>query len=250
MRSLVVLFGLPLLFWSCAHALRGPASEASPLEGARQAVVVITDDWAAVPGTLQRFERAAGSPWRPVGEPIRVVVGRTGLGWGIGLHGGPPRGASPVKHEGDGRSPAGVFRIGSAFGYDAPDPAIRLPYIQLTPDWKCVDDSASAHYNEVLDARGVAVNWNSHEEMRRRDDAYRLGAIVEHNWAAQRQRAGGSCIFLHIWGGPGSSTVGCTAMTSDDVRTLLAWLEPASRPALVQLPRQEYGRRRATWHLP
>ncbi len=248
MRPLALL---PLLLLvGCVHAAPAPAPVSSPLNGARQAVVVLTEGWAAVPGTLQRYERSAAGPWRRVGEPIPVVVGRAGLGWGIGLHGGPPAGAAPVKHEGDGRSPAGVFRIGSAFGYEAPDPATRLPYIPVTSNWQCVDDSASVHYNEVLDVRGVPVDWSSHEEMRRRDDAYRLGAIVEHNWAGQRQRAGGSCIFLHIWSGPRSSTVGCTAMAPTDIQTLLAWLDPASDPVLVQLPRHEYQQLRASWGLP
>ena len=50
-------------------------------------VVVTTADWKAPSGTLQRYEReSSGNSWHPVGEPISVMVGKTGLGWGSGLH--------------------------------------------------------------------------------------------------------------------------------------------------------------------
>ncbi len=229
------------------------APRVAPMDGARQALVVVTADWDSVPGTLRRFQRESpDGPWKAVGEPIPVVVGKSGLGWGIGLHGGPPQRPGPVKHEGDGRAPAGVFRIGDAFGY-APHSAVKdihIPYIQVTGPWKCVDDSASSHYNQVLDERKVSVDWKSHEDMRRKDDAYKLGAIVEHNWGARTRPAAGSCIFLHIWSGPGSSTVGCTAMAQDKLRTVLTWLEPSRAPVLVQLPREQYDQLRTAWRLP
>lgn len=223
----------------------------APLAGALQAVVVTTADWDSVPGSLQRYARASASgPWQKVGAPIQVVVGKSGLGWGIGLHGDPPARSGPVKREGDGRSPAGVFRIGPAFGWApaADVPWIHMPYLHLTDAWKCPDDVASSHYNQVLDEGTVRKDWDSHEDMR--IDAYRLGAVVEHNWDGQRRKGAGSCIFLHIWGGPGSSTVGCTAMAPSDIEALLRWLDPREHPALVQLPREQYASLRTAWKLP
>ena len=241
-----------LLLVLCSAAVgTAIAPRATPLDGARQALIVVTADWDSVPGTLRRFQRAsAAEPWTPVGDSIPVVVGASGLGWGIGLHGGPPPRPGPVKHEGDNRAPAGVFRLGSAFGYAARPPWMKLPYVRASAALKCVDDPASSHYNQVLDQRKVRVDWNSHEDMRRRDDAYRFGVIVEHDWGARRQPGAGSCIFLHIWGGPGSSTVGCTAMSADNLATLLRWLDPARAPVLVQLPREQYRQLHALWRLP
>src|SRR3712207_8482067 len=54
----------------------------------------------------------------------------------------------------------------------------------------------------------------------------------------------GSCIFLHVWRGPRSSTAGCTAMAEPALAELLRWLDPARRPALVQLTDAAYARRR------
>ena len=95
-----------------------------PWHNARQLVVVTTADWNVDHGTLRRFERDGGT-WHAVGEPQPVLIGRSGSAWGIGLH--PPPSDGPVKREGDGRSPAGVFAIGEAFGY-APTARTALPY--------------------------------------------------------------------------------------------------------------------------
>lgn len=190
------------------------------LAASRQAVVVTTPDWKATTGTLQRYERASpAAQWRAVGGAIPVVIGRNGLA---------PEGE---KHEGDGKSPAGVYPIGTAFGF-APASDFRLPYRQLRDATECVDDVQSRFYNRIVDRDGVAtVDWSSSEKMRK-IDAYKWGAVVDYNTPPQPKR--GSCIFLHIWGGPASTTAGCTAMREEDLLVLLRWLDPAMKPMLVQ----------------
>jgi D-alanyl-D-alanine dipeptidase len=159
-------------------------------------------------------------------------------------------GAGPNKREGDGRAPAGVFRLTDAFGYSPADSIdTGLPYVRSTPDLECVDDVESGYYNRVVDRRRVSPDWDSHEEMRRADVLYRRGVVVGHN-AAPAAPGGGSCIFLHVWRGPGSTTSGCTAMAEPALATAMAWLDEASDPVLVQLPAREFSRRRATWELP
>jgi len=60
----------------------------------------------------------------------------------------------------------------------------------------------------------------------------------------------GSCVFLHVWSGPGSWTAGCTAMEQEQLELILAWLDPAKRPLLVQLPAAQYKRLMKPWNLP
>lgn len=220
-----------------------------------QMIVVTTAGWDSVEGRLQRYQRASPhKKWKAAGEPVTVVVGKSGLGWGSGIvpaEGLPGRGASdPVKKEGDGRAPAGVFRLSTAFGY-APEtqPGWKMPYVRLTESVECVDDSNSKFYNWVLDRGTVAADWNSSEHMRRTDELYRWGVVVDHN-ASPARPGGGSCIFLHIWRGPGIGTVGCTAMPQAQLETLLAWLDPKREPLLVQLPASEYQSLRKSWKLP
>ena len=239
--SLLFLVGLPAV----AQPRMAPRTPVIPPE-ARQLVLVVTPDWPTTSGSLRRFERdGAETAWREVGEAVPVVVGRSGLGWGRGLH---PEGLDgPVKREGDGRAPAGAFLLTEAFGY-ATEAETGLRYRVATDALECVDDPASAFYNEVLDRDTVTVDWTSHEEMRRRDDLYRIGVVVAHNGSAEP--GAGSCIFLHVWRGPGTTTAGCTAMQGDIMDAVVAWLDATAVPVLVQLPEVEYARRRAAWALP
>ena len=193
------------------------------LAASRQAVVVETENWNATTGTLRRYERdSTQSPWRAVGEPVPVVLGRKGLA---------PAGQ---KREGDGRSPSGVYPLGTAFGFAA-DADLHIPYRQIRETTECVDDSRSFFYNEIVDRDLTPrVDWSSSERMRQIAQ-YRWGVVVEYNTPAEARR--GSCIFLHIWSGPHSTTAGCTAMRQEDLETILRWLEPQANPMLVQFPR-------------
>jgi hypothetical protein len=78
--------------------------------------------------------------------------------------------------------------------------------------------------------------------MRRADEQYRWGLLVEHNYGTRTKPGGGSCIFLHIWLGAGQGTAGCTAMESARLQEIISWLKPAARPMLLQLPETERQR--------
>lgn len=236
-----LLLALPLvLFTSCATLPQQ--------DGLQQAIVVTTTDWTAVQGRAQRYERASGHPWQKVGESFQVVVGKTGLAWGAGLKSTSGL-DGPVKHEGDGKAPAGVFALGAAFGYGR-SADTKLSYLQLTDTVECVDDADSPHYNRLLDSASVTPrDWNSSEHMHRPDELYRLGIFVDHN--ADPPVAGrGSCIFLHIWRGSDQGTVGCTAMEPANIAMLLAWLDPKRHPVLIQMPIAQYDQQKTVWDLP
>jgi D-alanyl-D-alanine dipeptidase len=228
------------------------AQHTQPLESSTQLLVVTTADWNAVSGTLQRYQRAdAHARWKIEGAPITVVVGKNGLGWGVGemppIH---PSASDPIKKEGDGKAPAGIFPLLSTFGY-APQtlPDSKMPYITLAQSVECVDDVHSQYYNRVLDRASVVPDWNSSEKMRRPDELYTWGIVVGHNSAPVAPGAG-SCIFLHIWKGAGIGTVGCTAMPMPQVERVIAWLDPSRKPLLVQLPMAQYREYQKHWKLP
>lgn len=228
------------------------ALSAKPLALSRQLLVVLAEDWTSSTGQLQRYARPdVTSHWQAVGAAIPVSLGRQGLAWGLGYHA--VSAGAVMKREGDGRAPAGAFAITALFGEAPPDEAVTcrfsLPYLQATADMKAVDDPASRHYNRLLDGRRVAVDWSSAEDLRRSDERYRLGAVVGHNTDPVVPGAG-SCIFLHVWAGPGQPTAGCTAMPLDELTILCGWLAADARPLLVQLPRAEYEARRQAWSLP
>ena len=247
-------FALPALLSLLAACASVAAPQARPWDKARQLVVVTTTDWNATTGTLHAFERNGDGRWRETTPAFTVNVGRSGSGWGLGLHDARDQGAGPVKREGDGRAPVGVFAIGSAFGY-APTLTTGLGYQAMQANDWCIDVPDSPLYNQIVDrslAKAPGLDRSS-EPMRRDlqpkpDDLYKLGFVIEHNSQASPQ--GGSCIFAHLQRTPGAPTAGCTSMPEDALRGLLGWLRADARPVFVLLPQAEYARLQDAWHLP
>ena len=241
--------GLTIVIGSLGCQAHTRISPRPLIERAEQLVVVTTPGWTSTTGFLQLFERGSpDSAWRSVDSPIPVVVGRTGIAWGVGFDGVSSEGSH--KHEGDGKAPAGVFPLDTAFGFAPRDSmrAVRLPYVQLLPTTDCVDDTASSHYNTVVDKASVSrVDWTSAEHMTQVGQ-YKVGVIVGYN--AKPVQGRGSCIFLHIWAGPQSHTAGCTAFDEAKLRYLMTWLDPEKRPLLVQLTANDYATLRIRWKLP
>lgn len=252
---------IPVLFGSVVLGLAACASAPRPVDGiawssAEQLVLVTTADWNATEGRMRRFERD-GDAWREVGTAVPITVGRSGSAWGIGLHpaqsGSPPDNA-PEKREGDGRAPAGVFAIGTVFGYE--DAAVTaMPYQAMTASDYCIDVNASPLYNRIVDAGVVGADAvkDSTEPMRRDlhadgDQRYKLGFVIDHN--PRNNPGAGSCIFAHLWKAPGEPTAGCTAMAEPAMQQLLAWLRPERRPVFVLLPAAEHQRLHRDWRLP
>lgn len=240
---------LTTLLAACAHA---PASTTSTAwSDANQLVLVTTADWDATTGELRRFERD-GTGWHEVGEAAPISVGRTGTAWGIGLNAA--RSDGPVKREGDGKAPAGVFAIGTAFGY-AGEANTGLGYKGMgSNDW-CIDVPDSGFYNQIVDrsvAKGKGLGLST-EPMRRDlhengDQRYRQGFVIRHNTG--NTPYAGSCIFAHLWGSPGQATAGCTAMAPETMQPLLAWLDRSRKPVFVLLPKAQYAALKHDWQLP
>lgn len=235
----------------CAHHRDDAATAATAWRDARQLVLVTVPDWNADGGTLRRYERGAEG-WRETGDARPVTIGRGGAAWGLGLHPAPQQG--PIKREGDGRSPAGVFAIGRAFGYGA-NATTALPYDAMQASHYCVDVSGSPIYNRIVDASvvGTEAVAGSTEPMRRDlhaggDQRYRLGFVIEHNPGARPMA--GSCIFAHLWKTPTEATSGCTAMDEATMTSLLGWLRPDRHPVFVLMPADEYARVHASWQFP
>lgn len=237
---LLLVIGLPAV-------VRGATKR---LARTRQCLVVTAPNWDSTTGSLRAFERALAGDWKPVGEAVPVVLGKKGLGWGMGFL-QPPITDGPRKKEGDNKAPAGIFHLGPAFGYAPAERAswIKLRYVSLTKSTEGVDDPRSRYYNQLVDrSKIVRVDWQTSEKMLRADDLYKWGLVVAHNSSATP--GAGSCIFLHIWRNSSAATAGCTAMSEQNLVKLLHWLDPAAHPILIQMPRKDYDAARAKFRLP
>jgi D-alanyl-D-alanine dipeptidase len=202
----------------------------------RQMLKVTTSNWNDRYGTMQRYEKKSNH-WKMVGKSIPIILGRNGLGWGLGLH-RVPKHAKYIKKEGDGRSPAGLFYLGNGFGYEPFK--ITFPYKVYKTTDHCVDDSNSKWYNKIIDSKRVKKDYKSFEHMKLKNNLYKYGITVNHN--PNQIKNGGSCIFIHIRSGNGKGTAGCTAMNQDNIIKVLKWLKPKDKPLLLQLPVVEMSR--------
>lgn len=223
-----------------------------PLSDSTQCIVVLAKSWHEPVAEALRFERSsATADWQPVGERMRAVVGRKGMAWGRGIGKVAPAPGEPTKAEGDGCAPAGVFDLGTAFGFGSAlrEPHHSYPYLRITPSMEAVDDVNSRFYNQIVDRSQIGqVDWRSSEKMST-IPRYVWGLFINHNLSPVVPGAG-SCIFLHVWRAPDNGTVGCTALAESDVARLLSWLDPARKPRLVQMPRAAYEMVREMWKLP
>ncbi len=195
----------------------------------KQLLVVTAENWSTPIGSLQRYERDDHT-WKKVGRSIDIKLGRNGLGWGIGLH-EIPKDAKIMKKEGDGKAPAGIFKLHQAFGY-APF-NINYPYKIYREIDHCVDDVNSKLYNKIVDSTKVTVDYESFEHMKFPKDYYKYGIVVNHNHINEEgaKRGAGSCIFIHIKDIP---TAGCTVMSEREIEEVLRWLDPKAEPLLLQ----------------
>ena len=236
--GLVSVFLLWLFYLTaCSPSLEQQLDHLKLPAATTQLLLVTTTDWETSTATLQRMEKSADH-WQAVGEGIPVRVGRNGLGWGVGLH---QDGEGVQKQEGDGKAPAGVFSLGTSFGYAAQTPTgLQMPYRTASERDYFIDAVDSPDYNRWRSIPPEQANepkqhWNSFERMRRDDHQYEIGMVVGHN-QTPTIAGRGSAIFLHVWLNPDTATSGCTAMAKTDLLRVLTWLKPAANPLLVQTP--------------
>lgn len=230
-------------------ALGGSVAGVVP-ENTTQCLVGIAEDWGSSKARLFWFEKSNGK-WVQSADAWNARLGRKGLAWGRGLHPN-PEGAT-LKQEGDWKSPAGVFAIGGAWGYD---PSIRkhrdLPYTRITSRHLWVEDPQSRHYNRqvVLD-REPREAWEKKAQMRQNDPAHSLKLFIAHNAPPRVVKGGGSSIFFHIWRDQGGRpTAGCTVMDEGRLRWLISRIDPNAMPVYVLLTAEDYKKHQKAWGLP
>jgi len=237
MKTLKILTLSLTLFTACQSNNLQPTVEKQsiiiPTES-KQLIMVVTPNWNERKGKLQRYEKNKNEKWIKVGKSIDIILGRNGLGWGLGLH-SIPNNAKYIKKEGDGKAPAGLFSLGNGFGYQ--DFKINFPYQTYKRTDHCVDDSNSEFYNTIINSKKVKKDYKSFEHMKLKNHLYKYGITVQHN--PKNIAQSGSCIFIHIKNNTGRGTAGCTAMKEKQIVTILKWLKEEKKPLLLQLPQEE-----------
>lgn len=142
------------------------------------------------------------------GRVFRCAVGRGGAGVKLG--------------EGDGVTPAGVWRITDVWSRHDRGCALGRP-IGPWDRW-CDDPERPSLYNQHF--RSIWPNVSA-ERMARADPLYDLVAVLDFN--REGTPGAGSAIFLHVWRKPRHPTEGCIAFSRTDLTWILNRWTPRSR---------------------
>ena len=176
---------------------------------------------------VHTLEKHAGI-WKPAFEPFSAVVGRNGF-------------ALPgEKREGDGKTPSGIYPLKMTFGYDE-SIKTKMPYRQALADDIWVDDVNADDYNRWI--KKGATQAKSYEKMKRDDNLYKYGIVIEYN-TSPVIKGYGSAIFFHVWRGENVTTAGCVAVSEENIIKILEWLDPKAEPLIIM------GIEDTTWRLP
>ncbi len=205
--------GLAMREWRISDASLQAFLKECDDKGIGQLMLVVAEEASSPVAMVQFFEKK-NECWVRALTSRRACIGRKGV-------------ANPgEKREGDGKSPGGIFKIGRAFGYAA-STTTKMPYLALAEDDVWVDDPKAPDYNLLV--KRSATKANSYETMRRKDDLYKYGFVVEYN-TEPIVPGHGSAIFIHIQSGIGKPTAGCIAFGEDRLQRLFTWLDPSKNP--------------------
>ncbi|MEU2713262.1 L,D-transpeptidase family protein [Streptomyces sp. NPDC007205] len=235
---------------ACASPASGPArTGGAPASGGRTAhspseSPAPTTDPARIPGVGARLYRRIPADSRQIvavygegansAESRMVLYTRRGAKWhrmaSWPAHNG-RHGWTADHHEGDRRSPVGVFTLSDAGGV-LPDPGARLPYDHdvsaYTPpaDW----DEAHRHDFDYV----IAIDYNRLPGTPPRD--------AGRPWGADK----GGGIWLHMDHGSGTSA--CVSVSKQAMEFLLRTLDPARHPVVVMGDRAELAAQALSSH--
>jgi L,D-peptidoglycan transpeptidase YkuD (ErfK/YbiS/YcfS/YnhG family) len=181
-----------------------------------QVIIVTTDQAKARSGKLAFYQKENGK-WKKVFSNIDVIVGKNGI--------------TEKKKEGDGKTPVGIYPLGTAFGNAKKPSGIKIPYRQTTKYDYWIDDPSSKDYNQWIHYRGnPSTRWKSFERLNH--PLYKYAVVIRYN-ENPIIRGKGSAIFLHIWSRSSGYTLGCVAMSEKNLLKIIQTLDPKKNPVIV-----------------
>lgn len=187
------------------------ANQLKTVANNHQVILVTTKNAASQHATIETFERTELGSFTSILK-TSGFVGKNGI--------------TPNKKEGDGKTPAGKFSIGTAFGTKG-NPGTSMSFRPISDDDVWVDDPESSLYNSWQSKSATKEEWSSAEDMF--IPQYRYGFVINYN--TNRVPHKGSAIFFHV---ANNYTLGCVGTSEQDVIRILKWLNPSKSPVIIQ----------------
>jgi L,D-peptidoglycan transpeptidase YkuD (ErfK/YbiS/YcfS/YnhG family) len=163
------------------------------------------------------YQRTAAG-WQPVAAGIDAWVGANGM--------------APQTHDGQMKTPMGVFSLDFAFG-TAPNPGGGLQYVQVGPNHWWDGDMKSPTYNtmQVCEQSQCPFDTDPASGTENLEIPQYVHAVVM-GVNKGRVPGNGGAFFLHATdGGP---TAGCVAIDDGKLVEIMRWLKPGAVIAIAQ----------------
>jgi L,D-peptidoglycan transpeptidase YkuD (ErfK/YbiS/YcfS/YnhG family) len=161
------------------------------------------------------YQRTAAG-WQPIGVGIPAHIGANGM--------------APQTHDGQMKTPMGIFTLDFAFGTD-PNPGGGLPYVQVGPDHWWDGDMSSPTYNTMQVCKKDQCPFDTSPSSGTENlqiPQYKHAVVMGVNKA--RVPGNGGAFFLHSTdGGP---TAGCVAIDDATLVGIMRWLQPGALIAI------------------
>ena len=196
----------------------GLANRIALAPGTDQLLTVLVADHRATTAWAQAWSRGADGCLVARGPAIPAEVG-----WA---------GTSAAKHEGDGTTPIGTFRLGArTYDLGSPLPGAERHQALTCGSWWDEDPSSPAYNRFVQLPCGQPPSFGGGSEaLWTEQAAYQHFVEIRYN-AGPIVAGRGSGIFLHD--GTGGPTAGCVSLPPGTLELVLSWLDPALRPAIA-----------------
>lgn len=164
--------------------------------------------------TVQRYVKENGK-WKKFSSSMQAVVGKNGIGKG---------------KEGDARTPAGTYLLGTSFGWGKKPAGMKYPFKSASKYDYWIDDVKSKDYNKWVHYKGNPNDrWKSFERLNH--PLYKYAMVIRYN-ENPIVKGAGSAIFLHIKSSSTKYTLGCVAVSEGNMIKILKWLDPNKKPVI------------------
>jgi L,D-peptidoglycan transpeptidase YkuD (ErfK/YbiS/YcfS/YnhG family) len=179
-----------------------------------QLITVAAPTSTATTATLTAWQRGPLG-WTPVAGPVSARVGSAGVG---------------KASESSSKTPAGAFRLTTAFGRAA-DPGTALPYRRVDRNDWWVSDTASSRSNTPVRCAPGSCSFDERdgENLYAAGSVYDNAVVIDYN-RTPVVRGAGSAFFLHI--GNGRATAGCVSIGKGTLQQVMRWLKPSAAPVI------------------
>ena len=186
-----------------------------------QLVLVSAQETDGVQALITCYERRSDGAWAPA-EGLARMSGYVGLN---GIRHGRQRNSVT--------SPAGLWKLGTAFGSAEEPEGLQIPWRQITPrsDWVCDENSVYFNTWQERDDPKLQETWDYGEvEHLENYKTYAYACVIEFNNAPYTIPDRGCAIFFHC---SDHGTGGCIGLLPDDMVRVLQWMDREKNPHIL-----------------